>query len=99
MKGHLAVEYAKLLRDLWSGDLRVIAPLKLKCLIGRYKPQFNDFQQHDAQELLAFLLDGLHEDLNRVQQKPYMELKDSDGRPDDEVAAEVRDPFLFSLFY
>ena len=34
------------------------------------------------QELLAFLLDGLHEDLNRVQEKPYVELKDSDGRPD-----------------
>ena len=35
-----------------------------------------------TQELLAFLLDGLHEDLNRVQEKPYVELKDSDGRPD-----------------
>ena len=32
------------------------------------------------QELLAFLLDGLHEDLNRVTEKPYSELKDSDGR-------------------
>ena len=34
------------------------------------------------QELLAFLLDGLHEDLNRVTEKPYSELEDSDGRPD-----------------
>lgn len=40
------------------------------------------------QELLAFLLDGLHEDLNRVKKKPYIEAKDSDGRPDDEVAEE-----------
>ena len=31
-------------------------------------------------ELLAFLLDGLHEDLNRVMIKPYDELKDSDGK-------------------
>lgn len=37
---------------------------------------------------MAFLLDGLHEDLNRVKQKPYIEMKDSDGRPDEEVAAE-----------
>ena len=33
--------------------------------MGRYAPQFNGFQQQDAQELLAFVLDGLHEDLNR----------------------------------
>ena len=42
-----------------------------------------------SQELLAFLLDGLHEDLNKVKRKPYIELKDSDSRPDDEVAEEL----------
>ena len=57
--------------------------------ISKYAPQFNGFSQHDSQELLAFLLDGLHEDLNRVHEKPYVELKDSDGRPDEEVAQEV----------
>lgn len=41
------------------------------------------------QEMLSFLLDGLHEDLNKVKQKPYIESKDSDGRPDDEVAEEM----------
>lgn len=40
------------------------------------------------QELLAFLLDGLHEDLNRVKCKPYVEVKDDDNRPDKEVADE-----------
>ena len=33
--------------------------------VGRCAPRFNGFQQQDAQELLAFVLDGLHEDLNR----------------------------------
>lgn len=33
-------------------------------------------------------MDGLHEDLNRVKRKPYIETKDSDGRPDEEVADE-----------
>lgn len=37
---------------------------------------------------MAFLLDGLHEDLNRVKRKPYVEMKDSDCCPDEEVAAE-----------
>ena len=40
------------------------------------------------QELLAFLLDGLHEDLNRVKHNPYKKSKDTDGRPDEEVADE-----------
>ena len=34
------------------------------------------------------MLDGLHEDLNRVKCKPYVEVKDSDGRSDEEVADE-----------
>ena len=35
------------------------------------------------------MLDGLHEDLNRIKNKPYIEEADSNGRPDDEVAAEA----------
>ena len=50
--------------------------------VGRFAPQFSGYQQQDAQELMAFLLDGLHEDLNRIKNKPYVELKDADGRPD-----------------
>ncbi len=37
--------------------------------IGKYEPSFASFQQQDSQELLVFLLDGLHEDLNRVTEK------------------------------
>ncbi|XP_054718622.1 ubiquitin carboxyl-terminal hydrolase 32-like [Uloborus diversus] len=89
MKGHIAKRYGDLVQDLWSGTSRTIAPLKLRLTIGKYAPRFNGFQQHDSQELLAFLLDGLHEDLNRVHEKPYSGLKDSDGRPDEEVAHEA----------
>ncbi|KAG8195379.1 hypothetical protein JTE90_001395 [Oedothorax gibbosus] len=89
MKGHIAKRYGDLVQDLWSGTSRTVAPLKLRLTIGKYAPRFNGFQQHDSQELLAFLIDGLHEDLNRVHEKPYTGLKDSDGRPDEEVASEA----------
>lgn len=56
--------------------------------VGRFAPQFSGFQQQDSQELLAFLLDGLHEDLNRIIKKPYIELKDSDGRKDEVIMLE-----------
>ena len=32
-------------------------------------------KQQDAQELLLFLLDGLHEDLNQVKDRRYIEEK------------------------
>lgn len=51
--------------------------------MGRFAPQFSGYQQQDSQELLAFLLDGLHEDLNRVKKKPYLALRDAEGRPDE----------------
>ncbi|XP_066519840.1 ubiquitin carboxyl-terminal hydrolase 32 isoform X1 [Hoplias malabaricus] len=89
MRGHMAKCYGDLVQELWSGTQKTIAPLKLRWTIAKYAPRFNGFQQQDSQELLAFLLDGLHEDLNRVHEKPYVELKDSDGRPDSEVATEA----------
>ncbi|XP_055563519.1 ubiquitin carboxyl-terminal hydrolase 4 isoform X3 [Falco biarmicus] len=61
----------------------------LQTQVGQFAPQFSGYQQQDSQELLAFLLDGLHEDLNRVKKKPYLELKDANGRPDSEVAKEA----------
>lgn len=40
---------------------------------------------HTQQELLAFLLSTLSEDLNRVKSKAYIEQPDSDGRPDEVI--------------
>lgn len=44
------------------------------------------------------MLDGLHEDLNRVHDKPYLELKDSECRPDVAVAQEVSVFVFYSNF-
>ncbi|XP_030454010.2 ubiquitin carboxyl-terminal hydrolase 9-like [Syzygium oleosum] len=88
MRGELALAFGELLRKLWSSGRTTIAPRAFKAKLARFAPQFSGYNQHDSQELLAFLLDGLHEDLNRVKKKPYIEAKDSDGRPDREVAGE-----------
>lgn len=61
--------------------------------VGHFASRFLGYQQHDSQELLSFLLDGLHEDLNRVKNKEYIELRDADGRPD-QVRQETNDTFL-----
>jgi len=63
-----------------------LTPKTFKESIGKFNEHFAGNEQHDAQELLAFLLGGLSEDLNRIQDKPYIEAPDSDGRPDSELA-------------
>eukprot|EP00604_Paraphysomonas_vestita_P001692 CAMPEP_0174823010 /NCGR_PEP_ID=MMETSP1107-20130205/20598_1 /TAXON_ID=36770 /ORGANISM="Paraphysomonas vestita, Strain GFlagA" /LENGTH=122 /DNA_ID=CAMNT_0016043849 /DNA_START=293 /DNA_END=658 /DNA_ORIENTATION=- len=59
-----------------------VSPRKFRKEVGLLRDQFAGDDQHDAQELLAFLLDGLSEDLNLVREKPYIEQPDSDERPD-----------------
>lgn len=87
-QGVLARTYAKLLKDMWSGRFTFIYPTEFKRVISQYAPQFAGYQQHDSQELMNFLLDGLHEDLNRVRQKPYMAVRDYAGEPDAQFAGE-----------
>ncbi|XP_011041384.1 PREDICTED: ubiquitin carboxyl-terminal hydrolase 5 isoform X3 [Populus euphratica] len=87
-QGELALAFGELLRRLWAPGRTAIAPRQFKMKLARFAPQFSGYNQHDSQELLAFLLDGLHEDLNRVKHKPYKKSKDADGRPDEEVADE-----------
>ncbi|XP_078270332.1 ubiquitin carboxyl-terminal hydrolase 4 isoform X1 [Rhinoraja longicauda] len=89
MRGEIAEAYAELIKQMWSGRNVYVAPRMFKTQVGCFAPQFSGYQQQDSQELLAFLLDGLHEDLNRVKKKPYLELKDANGREDDLVATEA----------
>ncbi|KAK2858834.1 hypothetical protein Q5P01_003454 [Channa striata] len=89
MKGEIARAYAELIKQLWSGKYSYVTPRPFKTQVGRFAPQFSGYQQQDSHELLAFLLDGLHEDLNRIRKKPYIQLKDANGRPDKVVADEA----------
>jgi ubiquitin carboxyl-terminal hydrolase 4/11/15 len=91
MRGEIAKAYGELVHEMWSGKTKC-APNSLKHTVARYAPQFSGYQQQDSQEFMSFLLDGLHEDLNLVRQKPYMDTQDDDGKSDDvTLAAEQWD--------
>ncbi len=87
-KGEIAEAYADLINDMWSGNNSYTIPRTFKLNISRFAPQFTGYQQQDSQELLAFLLDGLHEDLNRIIKKPYVEMGSHVGKSDEEFADE-----------
>ncbi|MBW0463699.1 hypothetical protein O181_003414 [Austropuccinia psidii MF-1] len=68
-----------------------IAPREFKSIVGRFNSLFLGYGQQDSQELLTFLLDALHEDLNRVLNKPFDEIPDfDDNHSDDEYQKNVQ---------
>ena len=86
-QGEMALKFYQLIKQMWKGTNSFISPTNLKYLIGRIQPQFRGYRQHDAQELCTFLLDALHEDLNKIKRKPYIEEKDpKPGTPDVTIA-------------
>ena len=88
MGGAIAEAFGALLHRIWAKDSTAssYSPREFKMQLQRFAPQFSGYQQHDSQELVAFLLDGLHEDLNRVLKKPYVEKPDWEGGGDLELA-------------
>jgi ubiquitin carboxyl-terminal hydrolase 8 len=86
-KGQLVNAYTKLMKQLWlSSNTTSVDPSFFHSALVKFAPDFYGNEQHDAQELLAFLLDGIHEDLNRVQSKPYVEDVVGDGTNNEGLA-------------
>mmetsp|Transcript_29401 Transcript_29401/g.71655 ORF Transcript_29401/g.71655 Transcript_29401/m.71655 type:complete len:974 (+) Transcript_29401:210-3131(+) len=85
--GRIAEEFGSLIGKIWSEKYTVVAPRSFKEAIGEFAPQFRGYSQQDSQELLAFLLDGLHEDLNRLTKKEYdPNPVESEGKSDSVLA-------------
>ncbi|CAE7198598.1 UBP5 [Symbiodinium necroappetens] len=89
-QGKLAESFADLLKMMWRENTAKVAPRNFKYQVGQFAEQFSGYGQQDSMELIEYVLDGLKEDCNSVQgPKPYIELKEADGRPDEEVAREA----------
>ncbi len=88
MGGRIAKAMALLVQRMWAEDnVAFVVPRGVKEVISDFAPQFEGYRQHDAQEFLAFLLDGLHEDLNQVKQKQMVATENAFGL-EDAVAAK-----------
>ncbi|XP_029666697.1 putative uncharacterized protein DDB_G0277255 isoform X3 [Formica exsecta] len=70
MKGALIKAFSQVIHELWEvGGDHVVNTTALKSQIQRFAPRFMGYSQQDAQEFLRYLLEGLHEDVNRVTTK------------------------------
>jgi len=88
MKGKLATAFRNLIENVWHGNNGIISPSEMKMVIGQFAPQFSGYGQQDSHELITFMLDGIHEDLNRCREKPYVDSVLGDGTNDNEIARE-----------
>ncbi|KAI8644102.1 hypothetical protein BD408DRAFT_450842 [Parasitella parasitica] len=68
--GVLVENFASLLRTMWSENYNFISPVLFREALIKFAPQFRGSEQHDSQEFLNFLLDGIHEDCNLVRKRP-----------------------------
>ncbi|XP_063719148.1 ubiquitin carboxyl-terminal hydrolase 2-like [Symsagittifera roscoffensis] len=73
MKGKLFKAFCKLVNKCWNNESSetYTALRDFKSQMTKYAPLFAGSSQHDAQELLVYLLEGIHEDVNEVSKKPY----------------------------
>lgn len=71
-KGKFALVYAQLLKAVWCGRFKLIIPHFFKGAVDQMNDIISGNNQHDSHELLMFVLDCLHEDLNRIICEPYV---------------------------
>jgi ubiquitin C-terminal hydrolase len=97
--GEVAYAFGGLVARLWQGGIACLAPRAFRKTLGKHS-ELSDlcqgYEQHDSQELMAKLLDMLHEDINRVKQKPYVEEEEDSGRPDSEMAERAWRAHLYA---
>ena len=86
--GKIAIIYRKLLEDLWKGDQNSINPSYFKSIFAQFVRKFSGYAQQDSNEFLIYLLDKIHEDLNSISNKPYIEIEEKEKEESDEEASK-----------
>ncbi|XP_055363140.1 ubiquitin carboxyl-terminal hydrolase 2-like [Betta splendens] len=66
-KCHVAEVFVRLLQEMWLGGSPTCAPVEARSVLCSILPQFNNYYQQDAQELLLCLLNALHDDLKKAE--------------------------------
>ena len=73
-EGKVFEEFYKILDLRWknSNSNKVFTPKSFKEIIGKLRKEFSSNEQQDANELMNFLLDELHEELNIINERKYI---------------------------
>ncbi|XP_076457355.1 ubiquitin carboxyl-terminal hydrolase 2-like [Babylonia areolata] len=99
MKGALIKAFVTLMKSLWkeSSQESYVSPNSFKTQIQKFAPRFMGYSQQDSQEFLRYLLEGIHEDVNRVTVKPKPVVLDDnrlENKSDPDKAKEYWNVYL-----
>ncbi|NP_001080551.1 ubiquitin specific peptidase 8 L homeolog [Xenopus laevis] len=104
-KGEVAEEFGCIMKALWTGQYKCISPKDFKITIGKINEQFAGYSHQDSQELLLFLMDGLHEDLNKADNRKRQKEENNDHLSDSQAAdsawykhKQLNESIIVSLF-
>ena len=68
--GRLSEEFSKLLKKMWIEDKKIENPQEIKYAMSDLNYNFNNNNQQDSSEFLMFLLNFLHDEINKENIKP-----------------------------
>ena len=83
-KGKLCEAYSEVIKKLWFEKEEYYTPKQFKKILSEVNPMYSGNIPQDSQEFLTYLIDILHEDLNKVKTKPYI-VSDSESKKDDNI--------------
>ena len=86
--GQIANSYYQLIHNLWTSESEYLCPIEFRHMLINIVKKFQGFSQQDSHELLTYLLDSLHEDLNRNITKPYIEMIEKEDKESDLQASK-----------
>ena len=90
-KGNIATQYYNILKEqLLERSSDYIVPHEFKDAISLYMKDFSNSNQHDANEFLSYLLNFIHEDLNKVTKKEFLSIN---NKTKEETEYEASDRF------
>ncbi|KAJ3902455.1 hypothetical protein F5879DRAFT_923823 [Lentinula edodes] len=80
-QGQLTRAFSRLVHDIWHGDMPYITANDFRRTLCSLNAQYIGTSQHDSREFLSFLLDGIHEDTNRIMaRKPITRTPEEEER-------------------
>jgi ubiquitin C-terminal hydrolase len=89
--GFLTKALGEVMHQMWENPqkLESFEPKNIKKAIGRLDKRFKGSSQEDAQELLTYLIKGLHDELNEVRKKEYIKMTIDPNDKDEDTSTNL----------
>lgn len=72
--GQLYTALSRLFKDMTSNRTAYVNPSSFRSTFIQYESKFRGYEQQDAQEFLRYLINGLHDELNKAKCRPKRQL-------------------------